>query len=783
MATPALMTPVNNPVIANRNQAQTAFNSIPSLLPNQSAQNQTPAVPVPVITADKAATDFAQKQQGFQQIQQGIANQNQAVQTQNAIQVQGDEENARIAQELAIKKTQADAQAKKAEEMSKVKESLAQPETPTNEPSATQTATNTANEQLTENSKRQEDAYNQFKTDIDSLRNGTFPLTEVENAQISAIQAKFDRLKQQQEIANKNYEGGIRQLGIVSGRSRYAPEMEIGNIQNAVSVGIQKIADIESKAAEAVTTLKQAFEERNYKLINTQYAALTDYLKQKSETINQINKNVQEEADRLQKKEMDRLAVQESEIRIQKGQQELIKNNLDSFVSGLVDLDEAGNVTLADEATLQDLAAQTGIPYAQIVGSMRTKAYELSKLSQEDRKRELDIAKAQRDVIPQMFQEYDEAVKRGFTGSPLEWLSQKNASSDSPLDIAQKKLQIQKLQKDISSESGLDTKQTTNFLRITDKFQADEVIKNGNKGVNAVKIADQVLANPGNAANQLKILYTLVKNLDPDSAVREGELSLASQTQSFLDRQKTNLEKLSEGKLLSTSATKELANATKELAQLWFDAAQNREKQYKSQASVAGVGDAFQQYLGGFEQVYNQNERGFSSINDFAGRATSEQLGEFNSLRRQFPNKTPEEIFEFWQEESFNPEGSVSSNAQQGGSVSWRHNNPLNIKYGSFAQGYGATPGQKATDGGQFAKFPSVEEGLKAAKSLLQAPSYANLNLEQAMRRWSGNGYGRDVAPNLPNVKIKDLTPKQVDSLIKSMQQREGWTEGKSNFV
>ena len=88
----------------------------------------------------------------------------------------------------------------------------------------------------------------------------------------------------------------------------------------------------------------------------------------------------------------------------------------------------------------------------------------------------------------------------------------------------------------ILDSSGMTNKQNQNFVGITNKFQADEIMKYANTSANTISLADKVIANPGNAANQLMALYSLVKGLDPDSAVREGELSLAQSTQSYLQK-------------------------------------------------------------------------------------------------------------------------------------------------------------------------------------------------------------------------------------------------------
>jgi hypothetical protein len=149
------------------------------------------------------------------------------------------------------------------------------------------------------------------------------------------------------------------------------------------------------------------------------------------------------------------------------------------------------------------------------------------------------------------------------------------------------------------SDGQLTTRQNINLASITNKYQADETIKAAQNAVSAVNLADKVIANPSSAGNQLTILYTFIKSLDPNSAVREGELSLATNTQSYLSRFKTELQKISENKGISDTMAKELAMATKELANQWTEAAKRRDNFYKSQANVLGVGDVFNEYLQG----------------------------------------------------------------------------------------------------------------------------------------------------------------------------------------
>lgn len=109
-----------------------------------------------------------------------------------------------------------------------------------------------------------------------------------------------------------------------------------------------------------------------------------------------------------------------------------------------------------------------------------------------------------------------------------------------------------------------------------------------------------------------------------------------------------------------------------------------------------------------------------------------------------------------------------------GGSLSWRHNNPGNIKMGAFAKQYGAIIGQKATDGGSFAVFPDMETGWQAMRDLLATSGYKNLTVEQAMRRWSNKGYGASITGIGENTKIEHILPhpELLQQLVESMANK-----------
>ena len=117
---------------------------------------------------------------------------------------------------------------------------------------------------------------------------------------------------------------------------------------------------------------------------------------------------------------------------------------------------------------------------------------------------------------------------------------------------------------------------------------------------------------------------------------------------------------------------------------------------------------------------------------------------------------------------------STSSTGQKGKTAAERNNNPFNIKFGNFATKYGATKENKnALDGGSFATFSSPEVGFKAAKDLLLGKNYRNLTVDQAMKRWSNNGYGGNIFPQIANKKVADLNPNELENLQKKQIIRE----------
>lgn len=109
-----------------------------------------------------------------------------------------------------------------------------------------------------------------------------------EQAQVDLINQQFESLRQQQIVANKNNESASTQIGIASGRQRYAPDVQLGIIQGVINTGIAKLTDVTNKQIQTVLSYKQAVQDRNYKVAESLWKEEQDYTKEKQSHLKDI---------------------------------------------------------------------------------------------------------------------------------------------------------------------------------------------------------------------------------------------------------------------------------------------------------------------------------------------------------------------------------------------------------------------------------------------------------------------------------------------------------------
>jgi hypothetical protein len=135
-----------------------------------------------------------------------------------------------------------------------------------------------------------------------------------------------------------------------------------------------------------------------------------------------------------------------------------------------------------------------------------------------------------------------------------------------------------------------------------------------------------------------------------------------------------------------------------------------------------------------------------------------------------------------------------TTKVRNGGTISWRHNNPGNLKYGPFAESHGAIgPGK-----GGHAVFPTFEVGNAAHYALLFGPDrdYPNMTILAAMQKYapaSDKSSGVPKGGNSPSAYavylaskagvttgtvLKKLTEEQAKKFVAAMHVYEGFKVG-----
>lgn len=129
-----------------------------------------------------------------------------------------------------------------------------------------------------------------------------------------------------------------------------------------------------------------------------------------------------------------------------------------------------------------------------------------------------------------------------------------------------------------------------------------------------------------------------------------------------------------------------------------------------------------------------------------------------------------------------------STELREGGTRSWRNNNPGNVRMSEFARSNGAI----GSDADGFAIFPTLDAGSAAKQKLIfEGKNYKDLSLSDAIARYAPPSendtarYQRTVLASVggENKKMTDYTPEERKSIIEAMTKVEGFKVGKSTMT
>lgn len=454
-----------------------------------------------------------------------------------------------------------------------------------------------------------------YMADLERLRTGTIPLSESQQGQLDSIKAQFDQMVQEQKSYNESYTNLIERAGASSGRNKYAPTIALGEVKQSVDAGLAKIRDINAKALQTMYDVKTAMQQENWKAMDAAYARLDKHLLDRKNEITAMQDKIAAAAERA--------AAANRQMK-----QDMIaysKDTAPGIAEGLAYADSKGNVVRPTEDQIQEAARKSGIDAGLLRASVEKRVSDI----REEQKKKADeeakqFSKDQADLLkaaasnsapPSVIRairdakDYASAIQAGgdylatatgIVGEYNRYARDEKAAGKKPVSFHEYQTEDANrkvLASQVANAQGLTPAQSSTLLTITNKYQSDGIIKAGMQAEQSKRIADTVIANPENAAQQIIALYQFVKNLDQNSAVREGEVGLAMQAQSLIANWQTRIAGVFEGRPVDPEVAKGLAQAVKGLADETIATSGKWESNYRSQARSLTVGGAFDEYL------------------------------------------------------------------------------------------------------------------------------------------------------------------------------------------
>jgi len=126
------------------------------------------------------------------------------------------------------------------------------------------------------------------------IMNGSFPLSPDQQAEVNSITQQYQNMISEQRSVNQSYQNGLTMAGVSSGRSMYAPEIELGNINAAISAGVAKISALNADMLSSIAEAKSAIKSDNMDLLNSTYEHISDVMAQRRDTLKETHKATQE---------------------------------------------------------------------------------------------------------------------------------------------------------------------------------------------------------------------------------------------------------------------------------------------------------------------------------------------------------------------------------------------------------------------------------------------------------------------------------------------------------
>lgn len=135
---------------------------------------------------------------------------------------------------------------------------------------------------------------------INSINNGTYPLSTSEKAQVANVATTYSQALKTAQTYAQAIQGGATVAGAASGLQEYSPSINLGNIQNAITAGQAKISTINGQILDAQGKLTTSLLNGDYKSATDLYKQISDNITARTSEINSIQKAIDDQTTQMQ---------------------------------------------------------------------------------------------------------------------------------------------------------------------------------------------------------------------------------------------------------------------------------------------------------------------------------------------------------------------------------------------------------------------------------------------------------------------------------------------------
>jgi hypothetical protein len=295
---------------------------------------------------------------------------------------------------------------------------------------------------------------------------------------IEGIASEFAATRNEIRQANARLVSGTTIAGIVSGRNRYAPELNLGEIQRALDVGIKNVNELNSKMASTIAQLEEGMMEKNFSRINEGWNSYISYQKQKTDMLEKqkadiatFKKELQAQNEKDRDYELDNSNWEKQQSLISDVVKEAGKNNAPAEI--INNIYNAKNLAEAVNAAGDYMQGGTGI-----VG-------------------EYIYYKRQAEALGQ---------------TPVDFSTYQNIDANRKKSIA--------AASGAGALGGISNTTLTKVQTIANQFDGEQIVKDYNQIIQSLDAVRNAGTSP---TDDIQRVYAFAKIMDPNSVVREGE--------------------------------------------------------------------------------------------------------------------------------------------------------------------------------------------------------------------------------------------------------------------